>query len=93
MSDPDDIEALAAVEHASWSGWATYMLDRMEAEMDEVDSEAVRVLRSSEGVKRWRRQAATLYTDLPDGEKESDRIEARKKLAVYRALPSAAPTG
>lgn len=84
VSDPDDIETLAAAEHESWAGWATYMLNRMEAELDAVDPTAARRLRASKGVQRWRRQAATSYADLPESEKESDRIEARKKLAAYR---------
>jgi hypothetical protein len=32
---------------------------------------------------RWRRQLATAYGDLSEGEKELDRTEARKVMAVF----------
>ena len=35
-------------------------------------------------VKRYLRQAATPYAELSEEEKESDRIEARKRLKLYR---------
>jgi hypothetical protein len=35
-------------------------------------------------IRRWRRQMATPYGELSEKEKESDRIEVRKKLKVYR---------
>jgi hypothetical protein len=33
-------------------------------------------------VERWERQACTKYADLPESEKESDRHEADKMLAI-----------
>lgn len=101
MTDPDDIEQLAAIEHCSWSGWTTYSLDRQEKEIresygkrrrgersnrDRAAKEAVEAFRALPSTKRWRRQAATPYAELPEEEKESDRVEARKKLAVYRPV-------
>ena len=39
-------------------------------------------------VERWQRQAATPYTDLSEAEKESDRAEVDKTLAVlHKARP------
>ena len=41
---------------------------------------------------RWKRQSQTAYAQLPEAERESDRIEARKTLAIIRAaLANAAP--
>lgn len=97
--DPSDIEALAAAEHESWSGWSNHMLDRLEREIresygkrrrgersnrDRAAQEAVDEFRALPGVQRWRRQASTPYDQLPMKERESDRVEARKKLKVYR---------
>lgn len=104
-TDPDDIEALAAAEHESWSGWTSYMLERLRRELEESLAAATGepileqkddgspdttafVLRKFDGlpcIQRWTRQMTTLYGGLPEGERESDRIEARKKLKVYRA--------
>lgn len=102
--DPEDIEALAAAEHESWSGWTKYMLDRLRCEL-EADLRACScqvamplkpeggpdhtgfVLQRLDGllcIQRWVRQMKTLYVELPGEERESDRIEARKKLKVYR---------
>ncbi len=102
--DPPDIEALAAAEHESWSGWMKHMLRKILEEcaeestqrnlgtdiMDpeplpgELYSSLPSILDSLPCVRRWRRQMNTKYEDLPEEEKESDRIEARKKLTFYR---------
>jgi len=60
------IEALAVLAHEQWSGWTEYMLDNM----DDVH------------IAGWRRQIATPYAELSEREKESDRKEARRMLAV-----------
>ena len=61
-------ELLATLAHEQWSGWTEYML----ANMDEVH------------IKGWKRQIATLYEDLSEPEKDSDRKEADRVLAVLR---------
>ena len=40
----------------------------------------------SEEVKRWTRQMNTPYADLSEKEKESDRAEVRKTLAVIEKV-------
>lgn len=60
------IEALAAIEHEQWSGWAEHMLANATAA----------------NVRRWRRQIATPYAALSEAEKEKDRVFARKMLAA-----------
>lgn len=122
MSDPSDIEVLAAEEHKSWSGWMRYLTPILEAQFTAYDRDdhcsafkngtgdaygrefpccasvghegdhefvdsRVAALRSLDCFKRWTRQMKTDYVDLSEKEQESDRSEARKKLAVYR-LPS-----
>ena len=87
--DPTDIEALAAAEHVSWSSWLDYMLMKVkeEALAEPLDAELVdgwAEVNRLPCIRRWIRQMNTPYEDLPEKEKESDRIEARKKLKVYR---------
>lgn len=74
-------EKFAEAAHDSWSGWAKYMLRCCQA-------------RSPSGyylpihyVERWCRQMATLYADLTEGEKESDRKEADRYLDVLKSEP------
>ncbi len=102
--DPEDIEALAAVEHESWSGWMRYMHERLRREFEEalksrtmtvidtfkpdgspdVNAFVLREFDSLPCIKRWTRQMATTYEELPEEERESDRKEVREKLKVYR---------
>lgn len=88
MSDPVDIEILAAAEHESWSGWTKWMIE-------ELEKDALRLSGSPHGgghlllitlpcIQRWKRQMETPYADLSEKEKESDRKVAREKLKVYR---------
>lgn len=78
-NDPHDMEALAAQEHESWSGWTRWMLQEMNKESDG-DFE----LKGLSCVERWRQQIATTYADLSEKEKESDRKVVREKLSLYR---------
>ncbi len=41
---------------------------------------------SPEKEKRWKRLRETSYTDLTDEERESDRIEVRKTVALLRNM-------
>lgn len=60
------VEALAKYAHDAWSGWMKYQIGRSKHEF----------------LARWIRQMNTEYKDLPEEEKESDRAEARKILAL-----------
>lgn len=99
MNDPKDMEALAALEHESWSGWAKWELDQLEKETreafgkrrrgersnrDRAAKAAVDDFRALPSVQRWRRQIATPYADLSEKEQESDRKVVREKLDLYR---------
>ncbi len=72
-------EQLAALEHEQWAGWLKYLFGRAEQ-----DSEG-RVIIPASLVDRWKRQMATAYPDLPEAEKESDRVEADRVLNVLRS--------
>ena len=92
MSDPEDIEVLAAAEHESWSGWTKWMLGQIEKELRPAIDEAGRdgedpmlAFENLPCVQRWRRQMKTPYAELSEKEKESDRKEAREKVKVYRS--------
>lgn len=74
--DPELVEKLADYAHEAWSGWMKYLFKVS----DDFGDESVVITPSH--VKRWRRQMSTPYADLPDHEKESDRVEARKMLEV-----------
>lgn len=78
MADPRE-EALAALAHEQWSGWMEYLFDKCEGSYEDGS-----LTIPEEYVTRWKRQINTSYAELPEEEKESDRIEARKVLALLK---------
>lgn len=76
MNDAELTERLAEYAHEAWAGWMRYMLSRCEQKEDGT------VIIPAWAVERWTRQMDTVYADLPEGEKESDRDEARKMIAL-----------
>jgi len=60
------LEQIAAREHEQWIHWTKWMLDNL----------------TPENVRRWKRQIKTPYSELSEKEKESDRTEAKKVLAI-----------
>ncbi len=70
------VEALASLCHKQWSGWMEYLFKHSSLDADE------NVVIPVELANRWARQVSTDYKDLPDNEKESDRVEARRVLEV-----------
>jgi len=69
-------EALAAYAHEAWSGWMQYLFTKSKKNTDGT------VTIPQPLVERWYRQLTTLYADLPESEKESDRKEADKMLRI-----------
>lgn len=65
-------EKLAELEHRQWAHWTRYMLDNL----------------SFENIERWKRQIQTPYNELPEAEKDSDRVWADKVLEVLQAYKS-----
>ena len=72
----DLLESLAQLEHDErWSGWHLYE-----------EEKRYQLHQSGEPyLDRWNRLAKTPYSQLSERDKESDRIEVRKSLAIIRA--------
>jgi hypothetical protein len=71
-------EKLAELAHNQWVGWMEYLFSKSK----QVDGCVVIPAWANE---RWHRQVATRYADLSEEEKDSDRSEADKFLAVFNA--------
>ncbi len=78
MSDtvkrPDLRELFAEEAHKAWSGWMEYLFSKSEA------NDPGEVIIPAWAAERWRRQAVTPYSELPEDEKKSDREEADRYL-------------
>jgi hypothetical protein len=70
-------EALAELAHSQWSGWIKYMFSKCEKTDDG------RLIIPKWAVDRWTRQAHASYSELSEDEKDSDRTEADKFLAIF----------
>lgn len=73
------IEKLANNAHTSWSDWMEYLLNHGYQHKDGS------VTIPAYCMRRWRKQMATPYKYLTEGEKESDRTEARRILDIIYA--------
>ena len=69
-------EELAEYAHDAWGGWMKYLFEKSIPNADGT------VTIPAWAVTRWQRQMNTQYKALPEGEKESDRLEADKMLAI-----------
>ena len=74
------IEQLAALAHEQWSGWMEYLFDMC------VFNEDGTATIPAQLVLRWLRQKSTAYSDLPEDEKDADRIEAAKVMAILNKI-------
>ena len=74
------IEKLADLAHEQWSGWMQYFFTKCAVQPDGC------VVIPPDLVKRWSRQMTTTYAELPESEKQSDRVEAGKMLARVFSL-------
>lgn len=80
------IEPLSDYAHEAWAGWMRYLFNKS-APLNEDGTVTI----PKWAVERWLRQSAASYAELPEAEKESDRDEARKMLAIVEpALREAA---
>jgi hypothetical protein len=79
MSRGDVRERLAEYAHAAWSGWMSYMFSKSTWHADGS------VTIPPDLVERWQRQVDTRYADLPPNERDSDRAEADRMLAIVDA--------
>jgi len=72
----DFIEKGADLEHQRWAGWQEYLHSLC------IKNQDGSLTIPKERVERWERQIKTTYGELPEEEKEFDRIEVRKYLAL-----------
>jgi hypothetical protein len=70
------LEPLSAYAHHAWAGWMNYMFSKCTLNADGT------MTIPAWAVTRWQRQAQTLYDDLPENEKISDRDEAYKIMEI-----------
>lgn len=84
---PDEVrEALAEYAHEAWSGWMKYMFEKgHNTIITSGDSYPTVWTMPQWATIRWRRQMNTPYVELPEEEKQSDREEADKILAIIYA--------
>ena len=70
MNREDLLEKLADSEHERWSRWMRWMF---------TDTNY-----TEENVARWKKQMRTPYSELSEGEKDSDRKEARRTIEIFQ---------
>ena len=70
-------EILADVQHEIWSSWMEYLFQQCI-----LVSEGMAI--PFDKVSRWVRQMNTSYSELSEGEKDSDRDQADKVLEVLK---------
>jgi hypothetical protein len=75
-SQPELREKLAQLAHEQWSGWMKYLFEKC------THPHGLCVI-PDWAEERWQRQMNTAYHDLSQEEKDSDRSEADKFLAVF----------
>jgi len=74
--DPELLEQLASIEHERWSHWQRYMHAKAARNLD--GSLTI----PADLVARWERLMETPYAQLTDEERESDREQVRRYLAI-----------
>lgn len=77
-------EKLAALCHDQWCGWMKYLFGKCEI-LPNGDKGDLAVI-PEWAVQRWRRQMETIYSELPEKEKESDRTEADRFFSMLSDL-------
>lgn len=79
-------ETLAEYAHDAWTGWMKYMFEKgvllNDKGMTPEPGEPARLMLPTWSVERWQRQMNTEFSALPESEKESDRAEADRMLAI-----------
>lgn len=80
MTDDELRERLADVQHAIWAHWTRWQFSVCQRNEDGSLTIPAPL------VERWTRQMGTPYADLSEREKDSDREQADKVLAVLREV-------
>lgn len=87
-------EGFAEYAHEAWAGWMKWMFEEGGFSTIQADDNGKTVTfwtMKPEKYERWQRQMNTPYADLPDGEKESDRLEADRMIEVMDKTPLERP--
>ena len=71
------LETLAATQHDIWAHWMKYLFDQCT-----LSSEGMAIPFGE--VSRWVRQMNTSYAELSEGEKDSDRDQAKKIIVALK---------
>jgi len=82
----EKVELLAEYAHSAWSGWMKYLFSKSSSSPSiSVNTGFPDYVTIPSGlVQRWHTQMNTPYQELSDEEQESDRVEARKILALLK---------
>jgi hypothetical protein len=91
--DEETLERLAELEHVQWCEWAEVMSDELsflveiidKYDIDLTDEEIEFVDHVKERLSRWEKLLIP-YSDLPEEEKEKDRVYARKNASVFKGI-------
>lgn len=75
-------EQLAELCHKQWSGWMEYLFSKCMREVGQFDRDTGALIIPRQAVERWQRQMDTPYSGLSEDEKESDRKEADRFIAL-----------
>lgn len=73
-------EKLAEFAHNQWSGWMRYLFEKSSYLKD--GSAVI----PKWAVERWTRQLSTIYEELSEEEKNSDRKEAEEMLNIFKKV-------
>jgi hypothetical protein len=74
----DLLERLANTQHTIWAHWMRYQFSKSQRLPDGS------LVIPAELVARWEKQMNTLYADLSEAEKQSDRHQAAKLLPLIK---------
>lgn len=87
-------EGLAEYAHDAWAGWMKYLFEKGEFRtVNKEDGTPTKIwVMPDWAADRWTRQMLTPYADLPESEKESDRLEADRMIEIMDRTPTVTPT-
>jgi hypothetical protein len=68
------VEKLAGIEHERWSHWQRYLHSKCRRQPDGS------LVIPADLVSKWERESATPYAELPESERESDRVQVGRYL-------------